>query len=138
MGFNSGFKGLILTKKLTFILVLDTNTYKGNRGIAPPMPNVDTRSRWVVSFTHLPFYLQVLSTESSVYMGCKAEWLQSRYRYFGEEKNICNLTGNRTPDCPGRSLVTIQENKTTEFTFIKYFVCTICSRQRQRMSSNHN
>jgi hypothetical protein len=126
MEFNSAFKELILTKKVTFLLVLYTNTYKGNRGIAPPTLNVDTRSRWVVSFTHLPFYLRVLSPEPSVYMGCEAGWLQRRYRCFGEEKNICNLTGNQTPYCPDRSLVTIQENKTAEFTFIKHFVCKIC------------
>jgi hypothetical protein len=108
-----------LTKKGTFLLVLATNTYKENRGITPLTLNVDTRSRWVVSFTSLSFYLHVLSPKPSVYMGCEAGWLHSRYMCFGEEKNISNLTRNRTPNCPSRSLVTIQENKTTKFSFIK-------------------
>jgi hypothetical protein len=104
---------LNFTKKAHSYLYMPRIHTRNIDDIAQLMLNIDTRSRWVVSFRPCPLYLHVVNPEPSVYMGSETGWLQSRYRCFVKEKNISNLTGNRTPDSPGRGLFTIPRMTTS-------------------------
>jgi hypothetical protein len=70
-------------------------TYWGG-GTVPRIPDLDTRRRWVVSFTPRPIYSQ--GKRSQYPLVRRLGGNQSRFGRGGEDKNSQPLAGNRTPE----------------------------------------
>jgi hypothetical protein len=82
-------------------------TYWGSEGIAPSILNLNTRWRWVVSFTPRPLYLRGKSTRYPLVRRLGGS--QSRSGRGGEEEKSNNCPCRElNPNRPTRSLVSIQ------------------------------
>jgi hypothetical protein len=93
-----------LTYKDTVVLIHATKAYRGSRGIAPPILNLGSERRWVVSFTPLPLY-HPEKNPCSLLIENDAWWAPATVWPFCETETYLAPAVFRTPYRSTRSLV---------------------------------